>query len=880
MFDDEIEALIDGLGLTADDADAVRSVVRRAANAPRSSAPTVIMDDAEAGPGVGADPSDLQPHTVTEARFEDLGRIASGGMGEVRRVRDRELNRDVALKVLRADRDADRKLMLRFVEEAQTTAQLQHPHIVPVHELGRLPDGRLFFAMNEVRGRTLRDLGQAVHAAKRAAGAWAATEDGWTLRRLVEVFHQVCLAVAYAHSRGVLHRDLKPDNVMVGAFGEVRVMDWGLAKVLNPGSGEAPTVVARAPTREGRVSGTPNYMSREQAYGDPLTPRSDVYSLGAMLFELLTGRPPFVGDDAHVVLKRVRSGEVPRFPQAAPSAVAFAETRAFTRADLDAGEPGQQAPVPAELLATCRRAMSVDAATRFGSAMRLSDRVQAWLEGAERSELARQIVHRAMGLLPQAKRLRDEAEVLRVRAAVELSAIPTWAGDDAKEAAWMKQDRAQALDQEADLLEVDAEGLLRGALANAPGLPEAHVALAERHRAKHAEAERARDTRAMARAEVHMRAHVVALPEDHPRRPELAGYLNGRGDLVVSTEPPDARVDLQRYVTNVRREVPIHVEALGGSPVARRIAIGSYLLRIRAEGHAECRLPVHIPREGRWDAVAPGATVAEPVRLVPSSELGPDDCYVPAGWCTVGGVGEVSERALWVPGFAMRRHPVTNAQYIHYLDDLVRCGRAIEAASRVPRQRTGTSTGRAIYRQQADGTYALLPDEDGDTWGPHWPVICVDWSDAVAYAAWEAERTGHSWRLPSEWEREKAMRGADGRPFPWGTFADPSWARTRYAHSGRPLQGSVHDFPDDESPFGVRGLAGNVLDWCLEDFAQAIPSHRTRLVVHRARSAEQRSVRGGCWSNPIRLSHGGQRQALEPHARDARVGFRLARSVG
>jgi serine/threonine-protein kinase len=225
-------------------------------------------------------------------------------MGVVYRVFDADLQRRLAVKVLQAKHRGRPDLENRFLEEAQLTGQLQHPGIAPVHQVGRLADGRPFFAMKLIQGRTLAAL---VHERR-------AVTDGRT--EWLAVFAQVCQAVAYAHSRGVLHRDLKPANVMVGAFGEVQVMDWGLAKILGrEGDGPPPaaplephpiatvrTQAAGWSTQTGSVLGTAAYMAPEQASGevDQLDERCDVFGLGGILCVLLTGAPPYAGPVAEV----------------------------------------------------------------------------------------------------------------------------------------------------------------------------------------------------------------------------------------------------------------------------------------------------------------------------------------------------------------------------------------------------------------------------------------------------------------------------------------------------------------------------------------------------------------------------------------------------
>lgn len=260
-------------------------------------------------------------------RVQIRGEVGRGAMGQVLLGFDTKLRREMALKVTHLPRgEIPRQLLARFVEEAQVTAQLEHPNIVPVHDLGVDPDGRAYFSMKLIRGRSLEE----ILTARLHGDAGTLAEFG--LRRLLDIFLQVCLAMEYAHARGVIHRDLKPANVMVGDFGEVAVMDWGVAKLREiaagvsiqaealtsdpdftdsgPASTPGPVTSVRAEmkawqTHDGAVLGTPHYMAPEQAKGLPVDERSDLYSLGVMLYEILCGNVPFDHEDPAVVVKRV-----------------------------------------------------------------------------------------------------------------------------------------------------------------------------------------------------------------------------------------------------------------------------------------------------------------------------------------------------------------------------------------------------------------------------------------------------------------------------------------------------------------------------------------------------------------------------------------------
>jgi tetratricopeptide (TPR) repeat protein len=250
-------------------------------------------------------------------RFQIEGEIARGGMGVVWRARDLDLGRTLAIKVLLEEGQGIPELVQRFRTEARITGQLQHPGIPPVHEVGVLPDGRPFFAMKLIQGHTLAEL-----LRRRSSPA----DD---LPRFLGIFEQVCQTLAYAHSQGVIHRDLKPSNVMVGAFGEVQVMDWGLAKVLRrqeegenaaaataAESGPAAFFAAPSPlshkTTAGSVMGTLAYMAPEQARGESnqLDERCDVFGLGAILCALLTGEPPYRAAPREEMRSRAARGEL------------------------------------------------------------------------------------------------------------------------------------------------------------------------------------------------------------------------------------------------------------------------------------------------------------------------------------------------------------------------------------------------------------------------------------------------------------------------------------------------------------------------------------------------------------------------------------------
>lgn len=321
----------------------------------------------------------LAANRAPSFRYRVLQEIGRGGMGRVHRVFDPQLRRHLAMKVIRggdpgdasgpSGREQDSRALGRFLDEAQVTSQLAHPGIVPVHELGLDPEGRLYFTMQMVRGNTFRDVIRWVWERK----------PGWSQPRALAVAVDVCDALAYAHSKGVIHRDIKPDNVMVGPFGETYLMDWGVARILDQPDARdlrlRPPTAATGPeerdrvasdaspmqTMDGMIVGTLSYMPPEQARGeiDQLDPRSDVYSVGAMLYHLLTDHVPYRDKGSQylpqAVYQRLLEGTLPGIPSLNP----------------------QVAP---ELVAICEKAMARDKQRRYPSTQELGADLRAYLE--------------------------------------------------------------------------------------------------------------------------------------------------------------------------------------------------------------------------------------------------------------------------------------------------------------------------------------------------------------------------------------------------------------------------------------------------------------------------------------------------------------------
>ena len=354
------------------------------------------------GPGSGLS----RESATARADYGDLRFHAAGGLGEVFLARNAELNREVALKFLKPNRARDPASLRRFLQEAEVTGRLEHPGVVPIYALGTDSRGAPCYAMRFIRGATFQDVINGFHAAERPGRD--PSERSLALRELLNRFVSVCNTVAYAHSRGILHRDLKPQNVMLGKYDETLVVDWGLAKpferneeadgaseeALTPGSGsDSPTV---------GVVGTLAYMSPEQAQERPadVGPASDIFSLGAILYAILTGEIPYRSGARDEVLEKVRRCEFPA--------------------------PRQIKPVtPRALEAICLQAMAMHPRDRYANALELAADVKRWLADEPVTAWREPLVNRARRWMRRRRTLVTSTAAVLVLSVVGLVGFTT-----------------------------------------------------------------------------------------------------------------------------------------------------------------------------------------------------------------------------------------------------------------------------------------------------------------------------------------------------------------------------------------------------------------------------------------------------------------------
>lgn len=510
-------------------------------------------------------------YTVGEA-------VARGGMGIILRAKDLSIRRTVAMKVMLSEKSPSRERVLRFIEEARVTGQLQHPGIVPVYEFSVNAHGGLFYTMKFVQGETLKDILEHIRQGDRE------TIDKYSLSQLLNLFLKVCDAVAFAHAKGVVHRDLKPENIMTGDYGEVLVLDWGLAKVL--GHGPDRTGAKRADddlehvpagpmdidslrwdedaesllTMDGQIMGTPRFMAPEQVRGkaDAIDSRTDIYALGAILYNILTLRPPIKGDTRATILRNVREGRivvpssydhttVVRNESSADLADADTLVATPTGADGAAAGPGQdrQKPkrqglphcpngrIPVSLSAVAMKALALKHDRRYSTVQELQKEVEAYQGGfvtrAEEASLVKQ-------LLLLVKRHRREFS-LAAAALFALTIAVFWFVVKIKQ----ERDRAEGHSRDAQRNARQAE------IARREADRSAEEATREADRARNAELTAKQQEQIARRNELDARRHTYTARMSQAMNAWEAGHMGVVRDILLKQSPEPEQPDLRCF---------------------------------------------------------------------------------------------------------------------------------------------------------------------------------------------------------------------------------------------------------------------------------------------------------------------------------------------
>jgi len=740
--------------------------------------------------------------------------LGEGGMGKVYLAYDCDLRRHVALKTLTVKGG---QLTRRFLAEAQVLGQLQHPNIVAVYELGLSEDGRLFYTMPVVHGRTLREI-----LSDRKRG-----DSTYSLARMLQIFLQILQAVQFAHEKGVIHRDLKPENVMLGAHGEVQVLDWGLSKLLDA----ADLDTASRETTTHLLMGTPGYMAPEQLLGKDVDERSDVYALGSILYELLTRSAPYPGNGMSLALAKLEGPP---------------ESLRVRAPELD---------IPLELEKCCLEAIATRPEDRQPSAAALAAEIQDWLD-AETDKVERHA--RANAKAEEARTELEEFERRKSELAALESELEELSG---RFESWQPIAEKRELLAAQDQIEATRAGVVRCSsrvvmtLTEALGFQDdnatARELLADYYWGQFSETE----------AEGHVRsAEFFAELVERYHDGKYTRELRGDGSLSLRVDQADAEILLYELVERELQLQPVNERRLGhGSVEDLPLAMGSYLAVIEADGFAPVRYPVCISRNRHWNGA---------VKMITEQTIGAGFIHIPAGPFMQGGDAETRGAELdraepELGDYFIGRDPVTLSEYIEFLAVITTADGLEAAQQRAPRpSREGQP-----YLPVADGRLELPKiDPEGHTWYPNQPAMGISWYDALAYCEWRTARDGREYRLPTEQEWEKAARGVDGRWHPWGPRWDASLCHSRMSRPDlrAPVE-PVDAHPSDVSVYGVRGMAGNVQDWTSSVY-----------VVTSAPDIDLRVTRGGGWGTNAIGCRSANRNGIGGTMVYDMLGFRIA----
>jgi serine/threonine protein kinase/formylglycine-generating enzyme required for sulfatase activity len=753
------------------------------------------------------------------------GELGRGGVGRVVKAFDRDLGRTVAMKLpltwpLPAA-EAD-----KFIEEAQATGQLEHPNIVPIYDIGQLESGEYYYTMKRVRAHSLRDVMDGLKAKR------PEIVIQYTQARLLQIFLQIVQAVQYAHTRGVVHRDLKPDNIMLGDYGEVHVMDWGLARVMDRDVVTSRSLLGGHRIEQGQTIGTPAYMPPEQAQGrlEDVDESSDIYSLGVILYEMMTLRQPHARENAMATLLAVITDPVP-------------PPRTVTKV-----------PIADDLERIILRALEKTPSDRWGSAGLFHEAVQSYLDGRNEREATRCILEgeSQARIYEQAKR-----EVLELMESEhETSAsIEDWQPIEVKRRLWEMEDRRQRAASQMVLAFGHSVREFSKALAHVPNHPTAVHALSRLYFSRYELAEREGNGLD--------KIYYLSLLEQYDDG-TYHKRLNDSAPFSVYTDPPEASVFLYKLTENDRQLMPGAPSFLGETPLPERfLDAGHYALKVKHSAYPAIQLPLYIDRS---DPISVNLTLPARESFLPGFT------YIAGGPATIGGDHNAYDglplQSGQIAGFFLQQFPVTFAEYCEYLNELAEFDMELsfECAPR-----TRGSRGVLVRWDDNDGFLPsqdlideglrpLYPRENNFEW--ELPVFAVRHRDVEAYCEWRQSRDGAAFRLPTEIEWEYAARGSDGRTYAWGNRFDATFCKMAGSRASESQPEPIGAFTADRSPFGVHDMSGGVREWTAGD-----PADPTFALV-----------RGGYWSGDARASRLASRWRLHRSSRLATVGFRLAYS--
>ena len=678
-------------------------------------------------------------------RYVIRTRLGAGGMGEVYLADDTQLGRKVALKFIHSEAERDPAAERRLLREARAAATLDHPNICAVYEVGEA-GGRRFIAMQYVDGETLES---------------RLRRTPLELREILALAAQIASAVSEAHAHEILHRDLKPANVMVTSRGEAKVMDFGLARLGAPAVGSGASVTVSGLSHAGQIVGTAAYMSPEQARGEPLDARTDLFSLGIVLYEMITGQRPFQGASSAALAAAILTYDPPPLARFAPH-------------------------TPAELERIVTKLLKKDPASRYQTAADLLIDVRALKEEQDFQE--------------KLERTPRPPPPAPATGAAAIS-TPSRSGTGLTPATGARSRRIRAL----------GIAVVIAALLGAGAWFAWRSASVRRAKARVVEASALADAGRTAEAF----DLALTLQRQLPNDPVLASLLAAISDtMTVTTEPAGASVHVKRFAAG--GAAPAR-QYLGVTPLtAVRIARAQYVLTIEKEGFAPIERTISnvAIRVAALTITPPPIRITQPLR--PATAVPARMVFVPGGDYRLVAWSRPTDRRVRLADFFIDKYEVSNREFKEFISaggyrrrefwtqPFVEKGRPVsfDDALRGLVDRTGLP-GPRHWRNQS------YPDGTAEQ-----PVTEITWYEASAYAAFRGKQ------LPSIFQWEKASRNGYVGPagvttMPWGVFQPGDSLEGRANFGAGPMPASSGEF--GMSAFGVYNTAGNVAEWTVND---------------------------------------------------------------
>ncbi|MFA7184353.1 MAG: bifunctional serine/threonine-protein kinase/formylglycine-generating enzyme family protein [Victivallales bacterium] len=765
---------------------------------------------------------DLDIEDKTINRYSHIKTIGLGGVGAVLSAYEPGLNREVAIKILRPAFRSKVDALKRFVREARATAHIEHPNIVPVHQLGVFSDNGAFFSMKKVEGRDLRSVIRKLNEGKEEF------IKKYTLRQLLQIFVAVCNGVAYAHTKGIIHRDLKPANIMLGDYGEVMVMDWGLVKYRSEkDTSELEWEVEFDPdfktvgyedalsTIQGSVSGTPAYMAPEQAGGrnEDVDERTDQYSLGAILYSILTWETaPFESPmTTNQVLNSVVNGDFKRPRKRAPK-------RKISR----------------ELEAICLKAMSLEKADRYENVESLVRDVKNYLEGypvtAYRGSWARRFfkIVRRRPLIPSAAvvalftflaviGILHFENVSRVSNLERFAVYSIGLGDNYY---WKSIKAYQRMQEEYEKpvgeasynkisrfyedfnryklefnsnYSVGVQFLFQAEDLGGPSkkINQELLKVLKQQLDFSLLTGNYEETRSLVK-QLRLRRHRVfaeIIGSDQEIYEQIKMIIRNEGIIKLTSAPNGIKV----YYEESNDDDGLSKKTfMGTTPCEEKLSVGSYLLFFEGKrGVVKCPVQISCGR-------------VNPVEVSIPDKIPDGMCYIPAGKFCFGARKSLNRMdEYFLPAYFISRYEVTVGEYLEFWKTL-----------KSPKDKNHY---RARYLfSNGDFKYITVWDEDGQLnkgFEPDMPIVGITGKAAEAYCKWLSKKLGVFLRLPTNLEWEKAARGVDGRTFSWGNTHNVKAALcwdNKVAREKYQIAAPVGSFPEDKSVYGVMDMVGNV----------------------------------------------------------------------